>query len=136
MNLVTMGVFIMINQREFTRVHVAIYVELRVGGAVVISGKLENISLNGLLLQTTTTVPEGTPCIARIHLDGGSAGPVIEAKGSVVRVEPGVLAVHFGQILDPDGLRHLSNLVLYNSGDHVDRVEAEFLSHQGLQPLS
>jgi hypothetical protein len=129
-------VFMSNNLREFTRVHVAIHVELRVGGAVVISGKLENISLNGLLLQTATTVPEGTPCLARIYLDGGIGGPVIEARGAVVRAEVGKLAVHFREVLGDDGLRHLSNLVLYNSGDHVDRVEAEIHNHKGLQPLS
>jgi hypothetical protein len=128
--------FMMINQREFTRVHVAIHVELRVGGEVVISGQLGNVSLNGLLLQTATTVPEGTPCLACIYLDGGSGGPVIEAKGEVVRAEPGKLAMKFGEVLGAGGLQHLSNLVLYNSGEHVDRVEAELHNHHRLHPLS
>ena len=125
------------NQREFTRVKVAIHVELRMGGNVVIPGELENVSLNGLMLRAAASVPDQTPCIVFIHLDGGGiGGPRIEAKGRVVRIEPDHLAVQFSEVLGVEGMSHLRNLVLYNSGTQADRVETEFQSHLGLKPIS
>ena len=124
------------NQREFIRVTVAIHVELRMGGNAVIPGELVNVSLNGVLLRGQAIVPDGTPCIAVIHLDGGAGGPTIEARGHVVRTEADQLAVQFTDIMGTDGMRHLRNLVLYNSGTQADHVEAEFQSHLGLKPIS
>ena len=124
------------NQREFTRVKVAIHVELRVGGNVVIPGEIENVSLNGLLIRSDSTLPEQTPCLACIYLDGGTGGPTIEAKGQVVRTGPGKLAIQFLDILGTEGMRHLQNLILYNSGHLVHQAEAEFQGHLGLMPKS
>jgi len=124
------------NQREFTRVKVAIYVELRVGGNVVIPGEIENVSLNGLLIRSDSALPEHTPCLACIYLDGGTGGPTIEAKGQVVRTGPGKLAIQFLDILGTEGMRHLQNLILYNSGHLVHQTETEFQGHLGLKPKS
>ncbi|MDR4494410.1 MAG: PilZ domain-containing protein [Nitrospirales bacterium] len=124
------------NQREFIRVKVVIHVELRVGGNVVIPGKIDNISLNGLLICTDSIVPDQTPCLVRIHLDGGTGGPTIEANGQVVRAGSGKLAVQFSEILGTEGMSHLQNLILYNSGHQVDQAEAEFQSHLGLKANS
>ena len=62
------------DQREFTRVKVAIHVELRMGGNVVIRGELDNVSFNGVLLRCEATLPEQTPCLVFLHLDGGQGG--------------------------------------------------------------
>ena len=56
------------NQREFTRVRVAIHAELRVGGNVIIHGEPENVSFNGLLLRCDAMLPEQTPCCLFLHL--------------------------------------------------------------------
>lgn len=124
------------NHREFTRVKVAIHVELRMGGNVVIQGELDNISFNGLLLRCEATLPESTPCLVLLHLDEGPAGPTIEAQGLVVRTEPHKLAVQFTELIGNDRTHHLRNLVLYNSGAQASRVEEEFESHVGLQSKS
>ena len=124
------------NQREFTRVKVAIHVELRVGGNVVIPGEIDNISFNGLLIRSHSTVPEQTPCLACIYLDGGTGGPIIEAKGQVVRTGAGILAIQFLEILGTEGMNHLQNLILYNSGHLVHQTETEFQGHVGLKPIS
>ncbi|MGD9849801.1 MAG: PilZ domain-containing protein [Nitrospirales bacterium] len=124
------------NQREFTRVAVAIHVELEVGGDVVIPGEIDNVSLNGLLIRADTTVPDQTPCLVRIHLDGGAGGPTIEAKGLVVRAGSGKLAIQFSEILGVESMKHLQNLVLYNSGPQADQTEAEFQAHTGLKAHS
>jgi len=124
------------NQREFTRVTVGIHVELRVEGNVVISGELENVSLNGLMVRTNARVLPQTPCLVVMYLDGGNGGPVIEANGLVLRQEPEWLAVQFSEIVGRESMSHLKNLVLYNSGRSADQVKAEFHNHVGLKPIS
>ncbi len=117
------------NQREFTRVKVAIQAELRVGGNVVVQGELENVSMNGLMFHCDTIFPELTPCTIMIHLDGGQGGPTIEAQGHVRRTKPHKLAVQFTELIGHESSHYLQNLVLYNSGAQVNRVEKEFETH-------
>jgi len=125
-----------VNDREFSRVNVAIHVELRIGGNVVIQGELDNVSFNGLLLRCETSLPEQTPCLVFMHLDGGHGGPTIEAHGLVIRTEPHQLAIQFTELIGNESTQHLRNLVLYNSGTQANRVEAEFESHLGLHAKS
>jgi len=124
------------NHREFTRVNVAIHVELRMGGNVVIQGELDNVSFNGLLLRCETSLPEHTLCLVFLHLDGGQGGPIIEAHGLVIRTEPHHLAIQFTELIGNESTEHLRNLVLYNSGIQANRVEAEFEFHIGLHAKS
>ena len=124
------------NDREFTRVNVAIYAELRIEGNVVFQGEIENVSFNGLLLRCETTFPEQTPCQVFLHLDGGQGGPSIEAKGLIRRSEPYLLAVEFVELIGSESVGHLRNLLLYNSGTQADQVEGEFESHVGMHPKS
>ena len=124
------------NHREFTRVKVAIHVELRMGGNVVVQGELDNVSFNGLLLRCEASFPDETPCLVFLHLDGGQSGPIIEAQGVVIRTEPHKLAVQFTELIGQESTYHLRNLVLYNSGAQSSRVEEEFEAHVGLQPKS
>lgn len=104
------------NQREFTRVKVAIHVPLRVDGHAVIQGDLENVSFNGFLIRCETMLSEQTPCLVFLHLDEGQGGPTIEAQGLVTRTEPHKLAVQFTELIGNESTQHLRNLVLYNSG--------------------
>lgn len=70
-----------INQRECTRVTVANHAELRVGGNVIIHGKLENVSCNGLLLQCDAMLPEQTPCVVVLYLHGARVASPLNLKG-------------------------------------------------------
>ena len=124
------------NQREFTRVKVAIHAELQVSGNVVIHGELENVSFNGLLLRSETVLPEQTPCLVFVHLEGGQGGPTIEAQGLVTRTEPRKLAVQFMELVGQESPQPLRNLVLYNSWTRANQVEEEFRSHVGLHGKS
>jgi len=112
---------------------VAIQAELRVGGNVEVHGELDNVSMNGLMLNCDTSLPEQTPCVISIHLDGGQGGPTIEAQGYVMRAQPHQLAVQFTEFIGHESNHHLQNLVLYNSGTQAIQVEEEFESHVGLQ---
>ncbi len=120
------------NRREFTRVTVAIHAELRVGGNVVIRGKLQNVSFNGLLIQSHVSLTMHTPCSIFLCLDGGNGGPVIEAKGCVIRSQGDALGVQFTEIVGEDSATHLQNLLIYNSGSQVDIVEGELDATYGL----
>ena len=124
------------NQREFTRVSVAIHAELRVGGNVIIHGMLKNISFKGLSLHCESSLPAKTPCLVLLHLNGGEEGPTIEAQGLVVRNDPHALAVQFIELVGHESALHLRNLVLYNSETQIDRIEGEFESHVGLRTTS
>ncbi len=63
--------------------------------------------------------------------DDGTARIVIKATGTVVRSEPGTLAVHFTEI-DPESYQHLSRLILLNTGE-PEKAEREFLEHAGIR---
>jgi len=123
----------LVNQRQFTRVTVAIHAELRVGGTVTIHGNVQNVSVNGLLLRCDVTLSEQTPCLVVLHLDGGQGGPTIEIQGVVVRDKPNIIVVQFLELVGQESAEHLRNLVMYNSGNQVDLVEEEYQSHVGRQ---
>jgi len=124
------------NHREFTRVKVAIHVELRTEENVVIQGQLDNVSFSGLSLRSKAALPENTPCRVFLHLDGGKSGPTIEAQGLVTRTESHRLGIQFIELIGIESTHHLRNLVLYNSATQANRVEEEFESHVGLQAKS
>ena len=89
----------------------------------MILGDLENVSFNGLLLRCETTLPEQTPCLVFLHLDGGQGGPTIEAQGLITRTESHKLAVQFTELIGIENTHHLRNLVLNNSGTQANQVE-------------
>lgn len=121
------------NRREFTRVHVNILSELRSGETVDISGTLANVSLKGMFLNTEAHLPEETICEVSLLLEGGGEPVTIKAEGKVIRNNPFGIAIEFTKILGPENLAHLQNLVLYNSGEKLDQVEAELSSHVGIK---
>ncbi|MEX0830035.1 MAG: PilZ domain-containing protein [Nitrospirales bacterium] len=124
------------NHREFTRVQVAVHVELRTEENVVIQCKLDNVSFNGLSLRCDAALPERTPCLVFLYLDGGQGGPTIEAQGVVIRTESHRLGIQLTKLIGAESAQHLRNLVLYNSSTQANRIEAEFESHVGLQAKS
>ena len=122
------------NRREFTRVQVKLQVELMSGGNVVIQGQLVNVSFNGMLLECDVTLPLGTTCQVFLSLDGAQGAPCVQARGTVSRIEPSVMAVQFTEIQGQESAGHLRNLVLYNSGTETKQVEQELQEHLGLKP--
>lgn len=98
-------------------------------GELEFTGKVENLSLNGLLIQ----LPEGTKALqaedaveVTIDLAGESSGLFINVAGEVARVEAdGAVAIHISHI-DLDSFVHLKNIMAYNSGDY-DKIMDEFM---------
>lgn len=118
------------NKREFTRVPVQVPIEVQVGDRTFHGLLTGNLSMKGLLVETSELLPEGTTCVVRIVLAKGIAE--IRAEASVVRVYPGALALQFTRILGTESFEHLRQLVLYNAADPA-QVEDEFHDHSGIK---
>jgi hypothetical protein len=119
-------------KRAFVRVPFRIGTTIRTGDRTIWSGNTLDISLNGLRVATTETVPpEGTFCEVEIVLAEVPEPVIIEARGSIVRSQPGTLAVHFSEV-DVDSYEHLRQLILNNSED-PERAEKEFDVHWGIR---
>ncbi len=116
------------NQREFTRVHVQVKVEVTALGRTIHSTQPQDLSLKGLMIRTEERLPHGTPCQVRLLL--GDQQTEILAEGEVVRDYEDGFAVQFSRLLGVESYEHLRNLVLYNSPD-TERIEQELHAHLG-----
>jgi len=119
-------------KREFVRVPFRIGTTVRTSDRTIWSSSTLDVSMNGLRVATTETVPpEGMFCEVEIVLAEAPEPVIIEARGSVVRSEPGTMAVHFSEV-DVDSYEHLRQLILNNSDD-PERAEKEFGAHWGIR---
>lgn len=119
-------------KRDFVRVPFRMGTTIRTGERTIRSGSTLDISMNGLRVATSETVPAaGTFCEVEIVLAEAPEAVIIEVRGSIVRSEPGTLAVHFSEV-DVDSYEHLRQLILNNSGD-PERAEKEFDAHWGIR---
>ena len=117
------------NKREFTRVRINVEVEVSSDDRASISGKVEDLSLNGAFVPCTGRLPVGTNCKVELILDGQDIRLMAEAV--VSREDERGIAVEFKGI-PLDDLEHLRNLIRYNADD-PNQVEEEFDSHIGLK---
>lgn len=118
------------NRRDFTRVSARLVVEIA-SGAGTLSGKVENLSLNGVALTCSHSLTLGTRCRVSLVLAGADPAVRIEVAGTVQRVAPGSLGIAFDEI-DEESYVHLRSLILLNA-DNADHVEDEFESSVGLK---
>jgi len=119
-------------KREFMRVPFRIGTTVRTSDRTIWSSNTLDISMNGLRVASTEIVPpEGTFCEVEIVLAEAPEPVIIEARGSIVRSQPGTLAVHFAEV-DVDSYEHLRQLILNNSED-PERAEKEFGTHWGIR---
>jgi hypothetical protein len=123
-------------KREFVRVPFKMGTTVRTRDRTIWSSNTLDISMNGLRIATSETVPpEGTLCEIEIVLAELPAPVIIEARGTIVRSAAGTLAVHFSEI-DIDSYEHLQQLILNNAKD-PERAEQEFSTHWGIRkPLN
>jgi hypothetical protein len=112
-------------KRELTRVafHIEAIIKYQ---ERTFAGKVENLSLKGMFIQTAEKLEVTEPISIIIHLAGDSSDLEINLNGNVVRVDQSGVGVQFDKI-DLDSFIHLRNIVAYNSGDE-DNVMKEFLS--------
>jgi len=120
------------DKREFLRVPFRMGTTVRTGDRTIWSSSTLDISMNGIRVAMTESVPpEGTICEVEIVLAEDPELMIIEARGSIVRSNPGTLAVHFSEV-DIDSYEHLRKLILNNSED-PERAEKEFYAHLGIR---
>jgi len=118
------------NRRDFTRVTAGVDVEI-ISGDTTISGLVHDVSLNGIFVQCSTPLPEGSHCRVNIILQGTQAPLRVSEKGTVTRSEKAGMAIEFDEI-DVDSFAHLRNLVLFNAPD-AEAVEEEFDESIGIR---
>lgn len=121
-------------RRDFIRIPFTTRAEVRAGGTTARATGEIDVSMSGIRINTADPVPAtDTPCDVLIALESSTADAVeIAIKGTVVRSEPGSIAVHFNEI-DLDSYWHLHQLILLNTGD-PEKVEQEFIRHWGIHP--
>lgn len=117
-------------KREFTRVPLTFEVQVTVAGQSVAEGRIRDLSLKGMLVQTGQSFETGLPCEAVIRLAEGQVE--IHASGVVAVRHPDGFAMEFTSINGLDSYIHLRNLVLFNSQD-ADQVDREIQSHAGIK---
>jgi len=122
-------------RREFVRVPFNTKAEAHTGGQVIRSSGAIDLSMSGLRMATGDAVPApDTPCRINIILQALASRLVVEARGKIVRAEPGTLAVEFIEI-DVDSYNHLRQIILNNT-DQPEKAEQEFASHLGIKRQS
>jgi PilZ domain len=118
----------MIEKRRFSRVKFGARGTVSHLGASI-EGSVDNLSLNGMLLLTQQTLPEGARVKVEITLDDDADPLVLQITGFVVRAAPVGLAVQFDMDpMDLEALTVLKQIIGYNTGD-PEGVMNEFYSY-------
>ncbi len=86
--------------RTEARVRFKEVLDPRLGSAeTVIRGRVDNLGSKGLFLKTAQPIPAGRELEIRIVFDPQNpSGPVLTAKGEVIRTEERGVAIRFTQI--------------------------------------
>ncbi len=93
-------------------------------GENTISGTVDNLSMKGIFLNTTVSIPNDFPLDISIVLSGSSTVLSIFIKGRAVRHTDSGIAIEFSE-MDLDSFIHLKNVVTYNSDD-PDGISEEY----------
>ena len=113
-------------RRNFSRVDFAVEALLK-QGAASFKGEVRNISLKGILVETSETLVPASPVEVTIYLTGMPPYIAINATGTLVRIEGNCVGIKFDKI-DADSFAHLRNIVSYRCGD-ADKVIGEFFTY-------
>lgn len=122
------------DQRDFTRVHADLAVEVTVGDQHVANCHLEDLSMSGASLSVKGRLPDGVSCEVAITLLGAEPPVRIIAKGAISRSQENRIAVEFSE-MDDESFVHLQKLVLFNAEDPA-QVENELDTSVGIKRQS
>ncbi len=89
-----------------------------------LEGKVNNVSLYGILLQTPEQVPVDTAVDVKVCMEGTTTNLTLNLQGHITRSDQTGTAIAFDSI-DIDSFVHLKNIVAYNEGDE-DKIMKEF----------
>jgi len=82
-----------------------------------INGDVENLSTNGMYINTTEKIPVDTEVEVSIYLSGTTSELSLKINGIIVRIDAKGAAVEFKEI-EFDSFIHLRNIIEFNkTGD-------------------
>ncbi len=118
--------------REFTRVPIKVWVEVRADDTVIKTHETHDLSMVGIsFLHKGKILPVGTLCEISVFLEGVDPPIHVDMKGKVGRTTDKDLCVEFLEV-ELESYEHLQNLVRYNSKD-IDVIDKEIGEHSGLK---
>lgn len=104
------------NERNKSRVVFHVNASLEYDGKTV-NGDVENLSTNGMFMNTPEEIPVETPVDVSIYLSGTTSELCLKISGVIARNEKKGVAVIFKEI-EFDSFIHLKNIIDFNvSGD-------------------
>ena len=113
------------DRRRFSRVRIDIEADIQDGSLSALACRTRDLSLQGVFVITDVPFATGATCEVALVLQG-TVDPIrLKMKGHVVRREADGLAFLFDCMEGLDCMRHLSNLVRYNSPDPDKIMEEE-----------
>ncbi len=101
------------NERNRSRVvfHVNASIEYN---SHTVNGDVENLSTNGMFMNTTENIPLDTEVEVSIYLSGTTSELSLKINGVVVRKDEKGIAVNFKEI-EFDSFLHLRNIIEFNA---------------------
>lgn len=93
-------------------------------GKKTIEGRIINLSLKGILIDTPERIPANTVVEVEILMEGASSELTVGLEARVVRSDDTGTALIFRSV-DIDSFIHLRNIVAYNEGDE-QKIMNEF----------
>ncbi len=112
--------------RKFSRVPFHVKATATVHGRSF-HGKVSNLSMNGLFLETQERLDEGEVADLVIRLEGTEPEIAVTFTGRATRVIDGGIGFHFEKI-DLDSYTHLRNIIAYNIAD-AEKVMDEIFTN-------
>lgn len=116
------------NERNKSRVVFHVNASIQYGGHTV-NGDVENLSTNGMFMNTKENVPTDKEVEVSIYLSGTTSELSLNINGVVVRKESKGVAVNFKEI-EFDSFIHLRNIIEFNSGGDGEAMK-EFKQARG-----
>ena len=111
-------------RRVFTRVDVALPIEIRVADTWMRGAQPWNLSATGVFVRTPFRLPVGMPVTVRVLLGEKDDDARIRAFGSVVRTESDGIGVRL-EVIEPGCESHLRRVILHHATE-PEKVFAEF----------
>ena len=117
-------------KRRFTRIKFNVPAVITVGAIVFSVEEISNLSVGGVMIHCDQKFDPLTKCLFQIPIGGTTDNLCVQVQGEFMWSDAESAAIKFTHI-DPDSLRLLQNIILYNAED-PDEIEVELAEHQGL----
>ena len=107
-----------VEQRKYSRNSVSLSVQVRLETGVLVEGRVCNVSLNGLFLETERSLPLGSRVKVRMTVGSEAEKADISCDGVVSRLDDRGVAIELGKIGEESMLR-LCSLIRSTAEDVV-----------------